>query len=122
MLQSIRDRTHGWVAGIIISLVILSFALWGIHSYLEGAGASDVVAKVNGAEISKRQLAAAYEPLRNQVQAATNTSVLPESVETGLKRRALDTLIGLQVLKQASISQRFRVSELQIENYMQRMQ
>lgn len=122
MLQSIRDRTHGWIAGIIISLVILSFALWGIHSYLEGAGASDVIAKVNGTEITKRQLAAAYEPLRNQVQIATNASILPESVEAGLKRRALDTLIGVQVLKQASISQDFRVSESQVETYLQRMQ
>ncbi len=122
MLQSIRDRTHGWIAGIIISLVILSFALWGIHSYLEGAGTSDVVAKVNDSEITKRQLAAAYEPLRNQVQIATNTSILPESVEAGLKRRALDSLIGVQVLKQASVSQHFRVSELQVEMYMQRMQ
>jgi peptidyl-prolyl cis-trans isomerase D len=52
MLQSIRDRTHGWIAGIIISLVILSFALWGIHSYLEGGGGSDTVAKVNSVEIS----------------------------------------------------------------------
>jgi peptidyl-prolyl cis-trans isomerase D len=122
MLQSIRDRTHGWVAGIIISLVILSFALWGIHSYLEGAGTSDVVAKVNGTEITKRQLAAAYEPLRNQVQTTTESGILSEKVETSLKQRALAALINVQVLKQASISQDYKVSDRQIENYLQRMQ
>jgi peptidyl-prolyl cis-trans isomerase D len=122
MLQSIRDRTHGWVAGIIISLVILSFALWGIHSYLEGAGSSDVVAKVNGSEITKRQLAAAYEPLRNQVQTNTDSGILPEKVETSLKQRALSALINVQILRQASVSQNYKITDLQVENYLERMQ
>ena len=85
MLQSIRDRTHGWIAGAIISLVILSFALWGIHSYLESSSTTEIVAKVNGVEISKRQLAATLDPLRNQAQVSLGSSVLPESMEANLK-------------------------------------
>ncbi len=54
--MSIRDHTHGWIATVIISLLILSFALWGIHSYLVGGGATPYVAQVNGVEITKHPI------------------------------------------------------------------
>lgn len=34
MLQSIRDKTSGWVASIVLGLVILTMAFFGIESYL----------------------------------------------------------------------------------------
>ena len=68
MLQTIREHTQGWIAGTIISLIILSFALWGIHSYFVGGGNNSVVAEVNGTEISREQLTVAYERLRRQAQ------------------------------------------------------
>jgi peptidyl-prolyl cis-trans isomerase D len=121
MLQSIRDRTHGWIAGVIISLVILSFALWGIHSYLESSATTEVVAKVNGIEISKRQLAATLDPLRNQAQISLGSTVLPESIEANLKKRAMDALINIQVLRQASVAQNYRITDFQVDSYLERM-
>jgi peptidyl-prolyl cis-trans isomerase D len=121
MLQSIRDRTHGWIAGVIIALVILSFALWGIHSYLEASATTEVVAKVNGVEIYKRQLAATLDPLRNQAQMSLGSSVLPESVEASLKKRALDALVNIQALRQSSISQNYRITDTQVDSYLVRM-
>jgi peptidyl-prolyl cis-trans isomerase D len=120
MLQTIRDRTQGWIAGIIISLLILSFALWGIHSYIGGAVSSSSVAKVNGTEISKQQLSVAYERLRRQMQMQFSTNnALPEQAETGLKDRALQTLVNIEVLKQASIDQNYRISSLQTDSYIE---
>jgi peptidyl-prolyl cis-trans isomerase D len=119
MLQSIRDHTQGWFAGLIISLLILSFALWGIHSYFLGAGGSNVVAKVNGVEISKNQLAVAYERLHRQLQMQFNASELPESAEVNLKQRALQTLINMQILQQASLAENYRISTEQVDNFLQ---
>ncbi|MDR3477038.1 MAG: SurA N-terminal domain-containing protein [Gammaproteobacteria bacterium] len=121
MLQSIRDRTQGWIAGVIISLVILSFALWGIHSYLVGGANTSVIAKVNGVEITKTQYAAAYERLRRQMQVNMGSSALPPSVESELKQRALQALVNMQVLEQGSTSQNFRVSSHQIDNFLESM-
>ena len=61
MLQTIREHTQGWIAGTIISIIILTFALWGIHSYFVGGAANTNVAEVNGVEITKEQLAVSYE-------------------------------------------------------------
>src|SRR5436190_15041147 len=90
MLQSIRDRTQGWIAGIIISLLILSFALWGVHSYFMGGAVNTTVAEVDGTEITKGQLAVAYERLRRQVQTQLNSNdQINANTDAGLKDRAL---------------------------------
>jgi len=119
MLQTIREHTQGWVAGVIISLIILSFALWGIHSYFTGGGANNVVAKVNGTEIYKEQLAVAYERMRRQAQFQYGANAPKD--DTVLKKRALQALIDIETLKQASNSQGFLISDQQIDAYLQGM-
>lgn len=118
MLQSIRDHTQGWIAGIIVSILILSFALWGIHSYFEGNGANDLVAEVNDVPISKGQLHTAYERLRRQAQMQSGNASLPEQAEASLKQEALQTLISLQVLQQASVDDKYRISSDQVNNFL----
>lgn len=122
MLQTIREQTQGWIAGTIISIIILTFALWGIHSYFVGGGNNSVVAEVNGAEITKEQLAVAYERLRRQVQIqyGSNNPVTAKD-ETALKERALQALVDIEVLKQSSTKQGYRISDRQIDNYLQSM-
>lgn len=114
MLQSIRDRTQGWIAGIIISILILTFALWGIHSYIASVGTNPNVAKVNGVEITKPQLAAAYERLRRQQQLQYNASL----TEANLKNQALQSLINITILQQASLNEGYRISARQINNFL----
>lgn len=118
--MSIRDHTHGWIATVIVSLLILSFALWGIHSYIVGGFATPYVAKVNGVEISKAQLATAYERMQRQMQ-MQSSSELPLSAAKGLKERALQELIYTQVLKQASLQQDYRISSYQVDNFLESM-
>src|SRR6188508_3212173 len=100
MLQTIREHTQGWIAGSIISLIILSFALWGVHSYFTGPASNTNVAKVNGTEISKDQLSFAYERLKRQAQNQQTSSPTSKD-QTLLKQRALQTLVDVEVLKQA---------------------
>lgn len=119
MLQTIREHTQGWIAGVIISLIILSFALWGIHSYFTSSGASNVVAEVNGTDITKEQLSVAYERMRRQtIQQYGANAPKDDSV---LKQRALQALIDVEVLKQASTKQGYLVSDQQIDAYLQSM-
>ena len=112
MLQTIREHTQGWIAGIIITTIIITFALWGIHSYFTGGTVNTHIAEVNGIEITKEQLAVAYERLRRQVQSqyGANNSITTKD-ETVLKNRAMQALIDLEVLKQASSAQSYRVSD-----------
>ncbi len=122
MLQTIREHTQGWIAGIIITIIILSFALWGIHSYFVGGSNNTVMAEVNGVEITKEAFAVTYERLRRQVQNQYNSSnPFTTKNEAALKERALQLLIDIEVLKQASLAQGFRITDHQIDNYLQSM-
>lgn len=50
MLTQIRERATGWLAWVIVILISIPFALWGIQSYFENP-ADLPVATVNGEEI-----------------------------------------------------------------------
>lgn len=119
MLQTIREHTQGWIAGTIISIIILTFALWGIHSYFVSGGANNIVAVVNGVDISKEQLTMAYERLRRQMQTQYGSAAMKD--DNSLKTRALNGIIELEVLKQASLAQGFGISDQQVDNYLQSM-
>ena len=47
MLQNIRSGAKGPVFKVIIGLIVLSFALFGVESILLG-GSDDSVAEING--------------------------------------------------------------------------
>ncbi len=50
MLTQIRERATGWLAWVIVVLITIPFALWGIQSYFENSSGAPV-ATVNGEEI-----------------------------------------------------------------------
>ena len=58
MLQAMRDRVMGVLGWIVIGLIIITFALFGLGSYLQDSG-QVFVAKVNDVEISPNGLPAA---------------------------------------------------------------
>jgi len=112
MLQSISDRSQGWLAGTIIALVCITFAFWGVHSYLDSSGASgDVVAKVNGESLHEADLNTAYQRLRQQQQMQLGSAfVIDQKMETELKRQALNQMVITHVLMQAAAKEGYRVT------------
>ena len=67
MLQLIRDRATGWIAWVIIILICIPFALWGVNSYFE-PDQGLVVASVDDSEISYYQYREAVQQQREQLQ------------------------------------------------------
>ena len=37
MLQALRDKSSGWVATVILGLLIVPFALFGVSDYMTGS-------------------------------------------------------------------------------------
>ena len=63
MLQAINDRIKGWLGIVIVVLIGLPFALWGIQSYFDDAGPR-YAAKVNDSEISASTIIGQADPKR----------------------------------------------------------
>ena len=42
MLQKLRDKTSGWIASLILGLLIIPFAFVGVNEYMTGGTARGV--------------------------------------------------------------------------------
>lgn len=111
MLQSIRDRAQGVIAWIIVILITIPFALWGIHQYF-GGGTSATVAKVNGVNISQREIQFSYLQRRERLQQMLGKNFDPKLFsEKHLKHQVLEQLIKREALTQAVTDAGFRVGD-----------
>ncbi len=113
MLQSIRDRATGVFAWVIVILLIVPFALWGIQEYL-GGGSAIVVAKVNDVEISRNALNTQVD------RSLRGNKDRPEgSALVAYRRNVLDQMIQEEVLHQAAEERGLRVHEAAIAQQVQ---
>lgn len=100
MLQDIRKSTQGTAAKVVIGLIVLSFALFGIESILVGGG-DNSIAEVNGEKIAAQELQQAVDLQRRQLIGMLGDSLDPAMLEEQrLRPQALDSLIGRRILLQ----------------------
>lgn len=122
MLQSIRDKSQGWIAWTFVIVIVITFGMWGIHNYLESGVTSDVAAKVNGQEIPVNALNTAYQRLRQQRQIQMGADFsLSQSAEEQLKNQALQELIVSNLLTHAAIKNGFRITDDQVSEAILRI-
>jgi len=112
MLQAINDRIKGWLGALVIIMITIPFAFWGIESYL-GGGGKQFAAMVNGEEIPLFQFENAYS---NQLARLNQQfgSQLPFSNEQ-IKAQVLDQLINAVVLEENSYDSGYRVSDTSLK-------
>lgn len=95
MLEAIRERQQSWIAKLILALITVPFALWGVDSYLQQAGSSVAVAKVNGESITVQQFGKALQNVRDSMKENTDPNFL-ENPE--VRQAVLDKLINARLL------------------------
>ncbi len=116
MLQFIRERAQGVIAWIIVILIIIPFALWGVHQYV-GGGEEPAAASVNGTEISQARLQQAYRMQRDRLQQMFGANFRPELFpEETMKAQVLDSLIERELLLQAAASSGMRIADEQLSS------
>lgn len=122
VLQAIRDRAQNWIAWVIIGLLILVFAFWGINAYFEPE-ADVTVAKVNGVKITQSTYQRAYEQQRQQLVSQLGSSVSDDFLQAmGLKRQVLDRLVEEEAQLQVSRDLGYRISAQQLVNHINQIQ
>jgi peptidyl-prolyl cis-trans isomerase D len=97
MLGKIRNKSKGWIAYLIVGLITIPFALFGIQSYI-GSSSDSIIASVDGEEIA---LATYYKRLnleqRNlQQQLGSNYS---SEVDATLRQMMIDGMIQEKLLE-----------------------
>jgi len=114
MLLSIRDRTSGWIAYVIVGLLVVPFALFGLYNYV-GNGGPQVIATVGEAEITRTQLDQAYQQRQSELRRMLGDQYDPAVFSTdNLRRQVLEQLIDRQALVNYARDNRLRASDADV--------
>ena len=117
ILEKIRNNTETKAAKVILGIIIVPFALFGIDSYLSSAGANIYVAKVDGEEISLQQYLKTEEQVREQMSAGGEQD--PSQFETPVfKKAVLESLISSKLISQSIKKNNFTISDDQLSSYI----
>lgn len=95
MLESLRKWASGWVAFFFISLLILSFGIWGISSYITGGRSGNALATVGSKEITAQEYQRAFGNELSALSRRAGQRISHEQARAvGLDSRVLSQLIG----------------------------
>lgn len=119
MLQNIRDNAQGTIAKIIVALIAITFALFGVESIVGGMQGEPEVAVVDGEEITESQYARAVEQRRRQILSQMGPQADASAIDENLLRRTvLEGLIEEQVQLNAANAKKLVISNAVIDQYI----
>jgi peptidyl-prolyl cis-trans isomerase D len=102
MMQSIRAGTQNTGFRLLIFMIILSFAGFGLEQVIFGSSGTSV-AEVNGTEITPQELQVAIEGQKRQLMQIFGDNIDPEMLDDDrIRPRALEEMIERTVLLQAA--------------------
>jgi peptidyl-prolyl cis-trans isomerase D len=112
MLQNIRDRSQSWLAWIILGLISIPFAFWGMDSYFQNSDNDIVVAEVEGTEISLATYRTVMKQQQNRMRQILGAQFDPEMFDRAeIKQAVLENLIQDQVEARAARAWGFQISD-----------
>jgi len=118
MLTEIKDRATGWIAWIIVIIISIPFALWGVNEYFSAGGTLNV-AVVNGQEIGQQEYRYALEERRSMARRVLGTQFDPDMINSPeFRKSVLDDLILRQLLDQDADKAGYRVSDSQLAEFI----
>ena len=124
MLDRIREGSKGPTAKIILFIIILTFALTGVSSYL-GGGIEDYVAEVNNEQISRLEFDRAYQAERARMEEQLGeffeTLIADEDYMREFRQGVLERLIEERLATQYAREQGFRPSAESIRESIRQM-
>ncbi len=102
MLQILREKTTGWVAVLIVGILAVPFAFFGVENYFQ-LQVPTYVAKVNKVEIGQDQFRERFEDYRSRMRQMLGDRYDAREFDTPIvKRQVLESLIDEEVLRQAA--------------------
>ena len=116
MLEKIRNSTDSKLAKVILGIIIIPFALFGIDSYLSSVGSNVFVAKVNGVEISGQQYQNSESLIKEQMGGGNSDPALFQSPQ--FKKAVIENLISAELMNQSINDNGFVISDEQLSNYI----
>jgi len=96
MLGAIKNKSKGWVAYLIVGLLSVPFALFGIQSYI-GSSNNPIIASVDGEEINATTYIGLLSKQQKQLQEQLGASYTAE-IDNALSEALINQLVDEKLL------------------------
>jgi len=106
------------MAWIIVILICVPFALWGINEYFSAAS-QVTVAKVNGDELDLKEFQQGYQRYRQQLQSLLGGQIPAAFHEDRLKEQSLNQMVAALLEQQTAAEAGMRVGDRQVSKTIQ---
>ncbi len=117
MFDSVRNNPK--VVQLILGVLVLPFALWGVDSYVRGSGAGDEIAKVGNSKITRAEFQNALRDEQERMRSALGPEFRPEMLDTPeAKQVVLDNLIGQRILALHTQNAHLSISDEQLRDFI----
>ncbi len=101
MLEAIRKHAQGWLAKVILALIAITFALFGVDSYMKGDKRSGMIAEVGEVGITRDALADEVRTQSDRMRESMGPAFDPAVTETrDFRKQVLDSMIERSALLQ----------------------
>ncbi len=117
MLQRIRDRITGWVAGLVLVVIGSAFVFWGIDFSFSGP---TYAAKVNGEEIPLNRFRQEFQAQLTQYERYYQNE-LPEAQRDRIRQLVLERFIRNQLFEQRVADGGYRVGGDAVQQHIRQI-
>ena len=101
MLEAIRNHAKGWLAKVILALIAITFALFGVDSYMSGDRSGGVVAEVGDTAVSREELTREIQMQSERMRESLGPAFDRAVTETAeFRQQVLDSLVERKALLQ----------------------
>ena len=110
MLDSLRKYATSWVAQILMGVLVLSFAVWGVNDVFNGFGSNDV-AKVGSTSITVADFQRDYQLAVQNLSRQLGKALTPDQArQAGVPSQILGRLVNQATLDDAAGNMRLGIS------------
>ena len=114
MLQIIREHAQGVIVWTIVGLIIITFALFGLSSYLSGSS-KNYVARINGVEIGENQFHRELQNYQSRLQQMLGKNFQADMFNSEMvKQEVVNGLISRELMTQYLDDKKFYVAPVKL--------
>jgi len=100
---------------IVLAIIILPFAFWGVDSYTRSSNRAEVAATVNGAKITQQELANALRQQQDRLRQQMGANFDPAMLDSPeIKRSVMENLVAQRLMLERARNVRLVVTDEQV--------
>ena len=112
MLETIRNAANTWLAKVILAIIMVPFALWGVESYVRTSAGQDTVARVGDEKITSVEFNNALRSQMEQFRQQFGNNIDPSILDSPeMRKSVLEQIIDQRLVAVATKSSGLSVSD-----------